>query len=201
MEQFIENISHYLVQMGSFGLMLGIFIDGLGVPFPGGLMLMMSGLLVQRGQLTFLEVLLAVFVGHLSGGTVAYIIGRRVGLPFVEKYGHYLRINTDRLTKGRQWLKKSAAIYIIFGRFIPTLGNVTPYIAGLSNLKYIPFFVYSSIFALLWGSLNLGIGYIFGHSWRQVSKNFGSNMWLIALLVILLYGAYWYYNRRKRLKG
>ena len=201
MEQIIEDILHYLVQLGYIGLMLGVFIDGLGVPFPGGLMIIMSGLLVQRGQLTLLEVLLAVFAGHLSGASIAYFIGRRVGHPFVEKYGHYFRINAERLAKGRQWLRKSAAIYIIFGRFIPTVGNVTPYIAGLSKLRYLPFLVYSSVFTMLWGSLNLGIGYIFGHSWRQMSEDVTSKIWLIALLVILLYGAYWYYNSRKRLKG
>lgn len=197
MERFIENVLHYLGQLGSIGLMIGVFIDSVGLPFPGGLMIIMSGVLVQQGKLTFLEVLLAVFIGHISGSTIAYLIGRRVGLPFIEKYGHYLKINSTRLKKGSHWLRKSAAIYIIFGRFVPTVGNITPYIAGLSNLKYPLFFVYSCFFVLLWSSFNLGIGYIFGHSWHRISKGLQSKVWLVALTVVLLYLIYWYYKKRK----
>jgi membrane protein DedA with SNARE-associated domain len=197
MEQFMDTILQYLIKLGTVGLLIGIFIDGLGVPFPGGFMIIMSGLLIQREDITLFEVLLAVFIGHLSGGTAAYFIGKRVGLPFIERYGRYLRITEQRLAKGQHWLEHSAAAFIILGRFIPTIGNVTPYLAGISKVKYTWFLIYSSTFVVLWSAFNITIGYIFGRSWQQASDQVGSKFWIVSVILLLLIIAYKYYNSKK----
>ncbi|MEG6616496.1 DedA family protein [Peptococcaceae bacterium 1198_IL3148] len=198
MEQFIDTILQYLIKLGTLGLLIGIFIDGLGVPFPGGFMIIISGILIQRGDISFFEVLLVVFVGHLSGSSAAYFIGQRVGLSFVERFGRYLRITGQRLAKGQHWLEQSAAAFIILGRFIPTIGNVTPYLAGVGKIKYLWFFIYSCTFVTLWTALNISIGYIFGHSWQQASAVISSKLWLVGVFLLLLFVAYKYYNNKNK---
>lgn len=197
MEQLTETILQYLIKLGSIGLLIAVFIDGLGVPFPGGFMIIMSGILIQRGNLGLFEVVLAVMAGHLSGSSAAYYIGRHVGLPFLERYGRYLRITPKRLEKGQQWLERSAAAFIILGRFIPTIGNITPYIAGLSKLKYLWFLLYSSIFTILWSAFNITIGFVFGHSWQKASELIGSRLGIVGAVLLLLYLGYKYYKGKK----
>lgn len=197
MENFIEEIFQYLSRLGGIGLFIAVFIDATGIPFPGGLMIIMSGFLIQRGELGIFESMLAVVTGYISGAVGAYFIGKYVGQPFIKKYGSYLKITPDRFKKGQQLLRHSAAAYLIMGRFVPTIGNITPYIAGVSRLKFFWFATYSSIFALLWGSFNLGLGYIFGASWRKASNMIGANSWLIGIALIIIYIGYKYYQHKK----
>ncbi len=202
MEQVVQTVFEYLTKLGGIGLFFGIFIDALGLPFPGGFMIIMSGYLISRGDLGLFEAVLAVMAGYLPGTSAAYYVGRNIGEPFIEKYGRFLRITPERLDKAQKQLKHSAAFFIIFGRFIPTVGNITPYIAGLSRLKFGCFFIYSVIFAALWCAFNITLGCIFGRSWRKAAETVGSKSWIAALAVILLYLGYKYYKSKKvKLKG
>ena len=52
-----EAILSYLSTLGLFGLVGGVFIESMGVPFPGGIMVILAGLLVQQGHLEFFSAL------------------------------------------------------------------------------------------------------------------------------------------------
>ncbi|MCD5407060.1 MAG: DedA family protein [Desulfotomaculum sp.] len=197
MDQIIETVLNYLIKLGSIGLMIGIFIDALGVPFPGSLMVIMAGFLIQRGSLNFFDVILAVLIGHLLGTTIAYFIGRHWGQPFFKKYGRYLNITPKKFEKGQHWLEHSAAAFVIGGRFLPTIGNITPYIAGISKLKFMWFLIYSIIFLLLWGTFNITLGFVFSHSWQKASEFIGSKGWIFGVVLMLSYGGYLYYKNKK----
>ena len=196
MDQIIETVLHYLIKLGSIGLLVAVFIDALGLPFPGGLMVIMSGFLIQRGKLGFFEVALAVLIGYLSGATAAYFVGKHLGQPFLKKYGSYLKITPEKFEKGQRWLENSAAAFLIAGRFLPTVGNITPYIAGISKLKFIWFLIYSTVFILLWGTFNITLGFVFSHSWRKASEFIGSKAWIFGVILILLYCGYHYYKNK-----
>lgn len=190
MEQIIDTGLYYLSRLGSLGLLIAIFLDAMGLPFPGGLMIVMSGFLIHRGDMGLFEVGLAIFAGYLSGAFAAYFIGAHVGQPFFDRYGRYLRVTPRRFENGRQWLKKSAPAFIILGRFIPTLGNITPYMAGLSKIKPTLFLFYSVIYVLLWGGIYITVGYVFSDSWRRVSELIGANSWIAVVLLLLVYFGY-----------
>ncbi|WP_051688058.1 DedA family protein [Desulfofalx alkaliphila] len=197
MEQIIDTLLHYLIRLGSLGLMFAIFLDALGLPFPGGLMIVMSGFLIHRGDFSPMEVAIAIFAGYLPGATAAYFIGDKIGKPFFEKYGRYLRVTPQRFNKAQGWIEHSAAAFIIGGRFIPTLGNLTPYMAGISKVKYHWFLFYSTLYTLLWAGLYITVGYIFRDSWQQAGEMVTSKSWLVAVLFLLIYLAYRYYFKRK----
>jgi membrane protein DedA with SNARE-associated domain len=52
-----DAILSYLSSLGLFGLMGGVFIESMGVPFPGGIMVILTGFLVQQGHLEFFSAL------------------------------------------------------------------------------------------------------------------------------------------------
>ncbi|MBO8136685.1 MAG: DedA family protein [Desulfotomaculum sp.] len=197
MDHLTEAAFQYLSRLGFLGIFAAVLIDATGLPFPGGLMIIMSGFLVQRGDLNVFEVVTAVVLGYLCGATAAYIVGRYVGIPFILKYGRLLRITPLHFQRGQNALRKSAAAYLIMGRFIPTVGNITPYIAGVGRLRASLFLLYSTVFALIWGAFNLSIGYIFGHSWRRAAEIIDSNTWILAVGFILSYFIYKYVRHKK----
>ncbi|HHW42287.1 DedA family protein [Desulfofundulus thermobenzoicus] len=193
-----EWILHYLGTLGAGGVFLGLIIEALGFPFPGGLMILLSGMLVNQGKLNFLRILGAAVLGFNLGAVMAYFIGRYAGDSFILRYGRYLRVTPARFERARSWLCHSAPAFIILGRFVPMVSNLTPYMAGISGLSLIRFLVYNSIFVISWASLNLGIGILFGHHWEEISAMVQSRLPLMAAGGLVFYLVFLYLRRQRK---
>jgi len=82
-------------------LMLGI----VGLPIPDETLLTFSGYLIFKHQLALVPTMATAFLGSISGITISYVIGRRLGLYFVRTVGRRLRIGTDDLDKVNAWYR------------------------------------------------------------------------------------------------
>ncbi|MDQ0285960.1 membrane protein DedA with SNARE-associated domain [Desulfofundulus luciae] len=189
-------VLHYLGTLGAGGLFLGLIIEALGIPFPGGLMTLLAGILVNQGRLDFYHILTAAVLGFNVGATAAYLIGRYVGEPFLLRYGKYLMVTAAKFNQARNWMYRSAPAFIIFGRFVPMVSNLTPYLAGISRLPFMQFLIYNSLFALSWVSFNLGIGIFFGHHWESIFSLIQSRLPLLALGVLVAYLIYLFLKQK-----
>ncbi|SFQ97437.1 DedA family protein [Desulfoscipio geothermicus] len=184
MQDFLAN---YLDTLGLGGLLGGLIIEALGLPFPGGVMIMFSGFLVNQHQLNFYSVFLVAVLGFNIGAVLAFAIGRYVGDPVFDRYGKFLRIDRRKMEQARDWMEKSAAVFIIIGRFVPMVSNLTPYMAGASGLKWYHFLFYNFIFTIIWVSMNVSVGMLFGHNWPLIAGYFKNQVPLAALALLLLY--------------
>ncbi|MEW6274456.1 MAG: DedA family protein [Bacillota bacterium] len=194
-----EWVMDYLGALGTGGLLLGVIIEAMGIPFPGGLMVILAGFLVNQGRLNLFAVLVATILGFNLGASIAFFIGRCMGEPFLVRFSKYLRVTPVRLEQARQWLKESSAAFIIFGRFVPMVSNLTPYIAGLSGLQFWKFIGYNFLFTLFWASFNLSLGIFFGHSWGYLLSLTRSWLPLAAGGMLVLIFIFLYLRRTRRL--
>ncbi len=199
----MDYIVEYLSALGLAGLLLGVFIESLGVPFPGGIMVIITGFLVNQGRMEFSSALLVTLFGYTAGSFSAYLIGRNLGQPFFARCSKYLHISPERFSQAQVWLDRSAPAFIIFGRFLPGVSNLTPYMAGVSRIGIGYFLFYNTIFAAGWGSLYLIVGMFFGYNYRVFSDYLNSKLPLVGLGMILLYLGYFYMRRllKKRVKN
>lgn len=182
-----ELIMTYLTTLGLGGLLAGTFIEAMGLPFPGGIMIILAGFLVNQGRMDFFEALITAVAGYTVGSVAAYYIGRNLGRPFFFKLGRFLRIGPDKLQKPQNWLDRSAPAFIIFGRFFPGISNLTPYMVGMSRVKLGYFLFFNSIFVFGWGSLYLMVGMFFGHNWEVIAGLINSRLPLIGIVALLFY--------------
>jgi len=188
-----EKILEYLVAMGVTGLAVGSFIEALGFPFPGGPLLLLGGFLANRGHWPLYQVGAGAFLGFTAGSLLAFFIGRRFGLPFLRRWGRYLKITPERLERTRTWLDASAAGFVILGRFVPWVSNVTPYAAGLSRLGPGHFLFFNTVYTAMWASLYISLGHVLGRQARPVADLLKGHLpaagvlifsaWLLVLLV------------------
>jgi len=182
-----EMMMHYLSTLGIVGLLVAIFIESMGVPFPGGIMVILAGFMVGQGRLNLYHALSAAVLGFILGSAAAFFLGRYVGEPFFKRCGKYLHISPHDFNQAQAKFEHSSAVFIILGRFIPGISNVSPYLAGISRLGFGRFILYNFIFALLWGGLFLGVGIFFGHRWSYVSGKLQVGLPVIAIILSVIY--------------
>jgi membrane protein DedA with SNARE-associated domain len=166
-----EFILNYLTAFGIGGILLSSFVEALGVPFfPGGIMIIIAGFLIAEGYMAFPAAWFATSFGFVTGSLAAYCLGMKLGDKVFERSGRLLGVTPARLNQARAYLSNSAAGFVVFGRFIPGISNLTPYIAGVGGLKPIIFFALTSVFAVTWSALYLSLGMFFEQSWQKLTQ-------------------------------
>ncbi|WP_286726410.1 DedA family protein [Pelotomaculum sp. PtaB.Bin117] len=194
----MDLIFNYLSALGLGGLLAGVIIEAMGIPFPGGIMVVLAGFMVNQGRMNFLSALLTLLSGYTAGSLTAYLIGRKLGQPFFMRGGRFLRISPEKFEQARGWLDRSAPAFIIFGRFLPGLSNLTPYMAGISRINIGYFLFYNSLFALGWGFLYLMLGMFFGHNYQTIAGYLNNKLTLIGLVILGLYLLYPFIKKNYR---
>ena len=184
MEQFCAD---YLATLGLGGLLGGLIIEAMGLPFPGGVMIMFSGFLINQNKLDFYPVFMLAVAGFNLGASIAFFIGRWLGDPLFDRYGKYLRVKNFSLCQARRQLEKSAPMFIIVGRFVPMVSNITPYLAGASGLRWLNFLFYNFVFTIIWVSINISIGMLFGHNWHLIAGYLSNKLPVAALVLLVIY--------------
>ncbi|MCF8009964.1 MAG: DedA family protein [Clostridiales bacterium] len=182
-----DMIFSYLGKLGSGGLLIAVFIEAMGIPFPGGLMLMFAGFLISQKNLSFITAFGASVIGFTAGASTAFYLGKNIGETVFERYGRYLRFKPQTLRKAQQWMNRSSAIFILLGRFVPMVSNLTPYLAGIGNLSWGYFLFYNTIFVTVWSTAHIAIGMFLGHNWKQFAAANQYKIPLAVLGIVIIY--------------
>lgn len=166
-----DRILEILSSLGLPGLFAGVFLEAIGLPFPGSVLVALAGFLSKQGEFNIIIAWLVSLLGYLLGSLSAFMIGRDIGEPFIKRWGRYIKLTPERISKAQELLQKSAAAYVIGGRFIPTIGNITPYVAGISGIYIVKFLIYDMMHAVLWLTIFLGAGAVLGSKWHSIADN------------------------------
>src|SRR5580692_72584 len=95
-----------------------VAFESAGVPLPGETILIAAALLAATtGQINIIAVVLAAAAGAIVGDGMGYMVGRRFGLPFLRRYGRYIRLDEHRLLIGRYLFLRYGNAVVFFGRF------------------------------------------------------------------------------------
>lgn len=166
-----DKILEILSSLGLPGVCAGVFLEAVGLPFPGSVLVALAGFLAKQGEFTIISAWLAALLGYLLGSLTAFLLGRYLGEALLAQWGRYIRLTPERIDKAVALLQRSAPAYVIVGRFLPTIGNITPYVAGISGISTAKFLIYDMIHAVLWLSIFLGAGAALGGNWHSWVSN------------------------------
>jgi membrane protein DedA with SNARE-associated domain len=99
---------------------------------------------------------------------ISYWIGRRVGKPFLDRYGKWFGLTPSRLVKGEKWFLKHGVWAITFGYYVPGVRQLTCYLAGMSGIRFLRYVVFAGSGALVWCFTFVTLGRIIGRNWEKV---------------------------------
>lgn len=176
-------------------LVLGI----VGLPIPDELLMMFTGYLASRGQMTLLTVMIVSVSGSLVGMLLSYWLGRRFGLPLLHKLGPRLRLTPARFERTSQWFERFGPAIVTFGYFFPAIRHLSAYFAGMRSWNPLKFFGYAFPGALLWAFIYVRLGYYFGENWNTCFAYIRTYIWIpIGIIVLICLIALWRSYRKQR---
>ena len=111
----LETISHYGYIACYVALALGLF----GLPVPDEIVLTFIGTLTATSSFSYTSVLFITFGGVLTGALSTYGIGRWIGAPFLQRFGHWIGLNEQRLATIDKWSKSYGSKMAFIGFLIP----------------------------------------------------------------------------------
>ncbi|MFV3013170.1 DedA family protein [Clostridium botulinum] len=132
-------------------------------PFlPGDSILFAAGALAATGSFKIAILFVVLYLAAVIGDTVNYHIGKKIGTKILEREDvKYL--NKEYLKKAHTFYERYGSMTIVVGRFIPIIRTFVPFVAGIGEMSYLKFIIYNVLGGLLWVTLFLGGGYLFGN--------------------------------------
>ena len=155
-------------------------------PFlPGDSLLFAAGALGASGALDARTASIVVLAAAIIGDAVNYSIGRSVGRRLVQRAETDPRwrrwINPAYVARAHEFFEKHGGKAIVLARFMPIVRTFVPFVAGVGEMSYPAFAFFNVAGALLWVSICVGAGYVFGNV-PVISENFS----LVAIGIVIV---------------
>ncbi|MCL6445514.1 MAG: DedA family protein [Alicyclobacillus sp.] len=191
-----SHIVHMLHTYGYPGLFVALAMEYLFIPVPGETTLVTVGILWKQGYgLNLGWLLAATTLGTFVGSMFAYTVGRVLGRPFLERFGRYVRLTSERIDKADALFSKYTVPTLIFSRYIAGVRIIIPYIAGINK---IPLSLYSLVMlvgSLLWTVTFILAGNVVDRGWHQFIRHWRTELIPAIIVVIAAIVGYRYLHR------
>jgi membrane protein DedA with SNARE-associated domain len=188
------DIAPLLTQYGLIVLAIGCLLEGETV-------LVLAGLAAHQGMLGLPDVLLvAMFFGWL-GDQIFFWLGRWKGDQILMRLPSWAR----QKPRVDAWIHKYHAPVVIMVRFMYGLRAAGPVLIGHSGLCPWKFALYNALGAVIWASLFIGLGWVFGQAAEQMLEqinHWGHYVFYVgAILVLIGTVFFWLWSRRRSLRA
>ena len=207
--EWILHLDHYLGEiiqwLGGgwfYGLIFGVVFCETGLvvtPFlPGDSLLFAVGALAgtQSEHISIVTLVPLLIVAAILGDAVNYSIGNYLG-PKVFRNDTGLLLNKSHLLRAQAFYQRHGGKAIFLARFLPILRTFAPFVAGIGKMEYRRFCFYNAMGGVVWVTLFLVAGYLFGNV-EVVKKNFSLVLLVIILLSVVPIVYEWWRERKFR---
>lgn len=179
-----QQLGELIVQYGYLGIIIALVGGIVGLPIPDEFLLTFVGYNVSKGTMSGGYAILSGVAGAILGITLSYILGLKLGLPMLNKYGPKIHIKEKEIEKTHVLFEKYGPFLLIVGYFIPGVRHLTAYFAGMTNLTFWKFCLYAYSGAFMWASTFIGLGWKLGDKWSFFE--YGLHHYGIRILTILV---------------
>ncbi|WP_017382172.1 DedA family protein [Paenisporosarcina sp. TG-14] len=201
MENWITDI---MSQYGYIGIFLLIMLENIFPPIPSEVILTFGGYMTTQTAMTPIGVVLVSTAGSVVGAVILYGIGLQLDVKRLEKivdrYGRVLRLTKKDIYKADAWFDKYGIWTVLFCRLIPLIRSLISIPAGMSNMKFGLFLLFTTIGTLIWNTILVSVGVAVGDNWGSIVGVMGVYSNIVYVLIVLggLAAIWWYVQFRKR---
>ena len=149
------------------------------------------------GLSAYLVVVAAGVLGYQIGADLGWWIGERGGRPFLERHGRWLHLTHDRIERADRWFDRWDDWAVFLGRITPVARSFISIPAGVFEMPFRRYNVFTLLGNALWCLVLAGIGWALGSSYETFHHDFRYVEIAVAAGFVALV-AYWLVRRRRR---
>jgi membrane protein DedA with SNARE-associated domain len=202
----MENwITEFMSNYGYIGIFLLIALENVFPPIPSEVILTFGGFMTTYSNLSIMGVVVASTLGSVAGAVILYGIGLLLDVErlekIVDKWGHILRLKREDIYKADAWFDKYGIWTVFFCRIVPLIRSLISIPAGMANMKFWMFLVFTTAGTLIWNIILVNVGAAVGSSWESIVgyMNVYSNFaYAIIALLIVIFGFIFVKKRMKK---
>lgn len=163
----------FAVIFAETGVVVAAFLPGDSLLFAVGALTAID----RSGTLRLGSVLMLLVLAAVTGNSLNYVIGRRIGRAAFS--GDYAFIRVEYLHRTERYFERYGALTVLLSLFIPIIRTFSPFVAGIGRMPIGRFQLVNVAGASAWVLLFVLGGFVFGNlPW--IRDHFG----LITLLII-----------------
>jgi membrane protein DedA with SNARE-associated domain len=171
MEHLTTTLRDIIVHFGYFGLFVVVLLGNLGMPAALEVMVPTAGGLAAQGYLPAVGALpgwtivgIVATLGELVGTTIFYTIGYYGGLPFVHRYGKYIRFREHEYQRVHNFFERYGRSTVFWCRFVPFIRGFSSLPAGVSRMQKRYFFPFTLLGSAIFSFGLAYLGDVAGHN-------------------------------------
>lgn len=146
LEALGADVGPWLAQYGYLALGVAVFVEGFGIPLPGGTLLAASALAAGNGELQPWVVAAVAWAAAAAGDNLGYAIGRLGGRAMLDRVG----LSADRLARFDSLYRRYGPWLLLFGRFFDGTRQLNGLVAGSAGLGWRRFLALDLLGCGLW---------------------------------------------------
>ena len=182
----------YALVSGLAFLETGAFV---GLVVPGETAVVLGGVVAAQGEVDIAVVLLVVWLSAAAGDLFSFMLGRRLGRPFLITRGPRLGVTPERLRQVEGFFDRHGPKAILIGRFVGIVRAVAPFLAGSSGMRVRSFLPWSLLGTAAWAATFTLVGYAFHRSFSSAAELVTRGA--LALAVVAALALVWQAHRRR----
>lgn len=176
-EILIRYLDQVIAIAPVWGYVLIVFfmtVESSFLPFPSEVVMIPAGFLAARGSLSLHSpgadaglAVLAGITGSILGALLNYVLFRRLGRPFLARYGKYFFLPPEAVTRAEEIFLRYGVGATFFCRLLPGIRQLISIPAGLAGMPMRSFITWTGLGAGIWVALLTAVGYALG---RQTAE-------------------------------
>ncbi|HYJ67905.1 MAG TPA: VTT domain-containing protein [Nocardioidaceae bacterium] len=173
-----------------------VFCDALCALFPAETTLNAASTLAAEGVLNLGLVMLAGAAGAVAGDSTVYWIARHSRDRFQPRIDAAMK--NEKVSAVMGFIGSSAAMLLVFGRYVPGLRLVVNASLGLAAHPYRHFLLWSAVGGTLWSIYTCGLAYLVGTAMANLPL---ASMVISGLITTVAIGVVFVVARRRHTTG
>jgi membrane protein DedA with SNARE-associated domain len=183
------SIAHLVHSYGYAAVFVLVAVESLGIPLPGETALIAAATYAGATHPPKLSIAAIFVVGALAailGDTIGYWIGDKGGYRLLYRYGHYVRLDAQKIKVAHYLFERRGGAVVFFGRFVSVLRTYAAFLAGTTQMRYRRFLVFNAAGGIVWAALYAFCAYYAGAFLSKASTPFEIGFGVLAVVVIVV---------------
>ena len=127
---------------------------------------------------------LAGALGYWLGSLLGWAIGFYGGHPLVVRYGRFFHLDQEKVDRAERWFDRHGDAAVFWGRNLPVVRSFISIPAGVFEMRFGPYAVYSLLGSLPWAFGFAAAGVALGTGWERVHDSFRWVDYVVVALIV-----------------